>query len=175
MLTRLKFAIILGTTFILGIQGQVNEYQVKAFFLYNFAKFVEWPAQSFKAANDPFVICILGPNPFGTSLGQAISGKVVAGRPIVIRQIADIQPGYNCHILFVHSSEGKRFRSKGGSVNGSGVLTVGETDGFTGDGGVISFKLEDGTVRFEINVNAAGREDLHISSKLLSLAQITKK
>jgi len=175
MLTHLKFALVLGATCILCLRGQINEYQVKAFFLYNFARYVEWPSQSFKAVNDPIVICILGQNPFGSALDQAITGKVVEGRPFVVRRISDIPPGSNCHILFVNSSEPKRFRSMAGSLKGSGVLTVGETPGFTADGGVINFKLEDGKVRFEIDVDAAAREHLHISSKLLSLAQIAKK
>ena len=175
MLARLKFAIVLGATCTLGLQAQIDEYQVKAFFLYNFARYVQWPAQSFKAANDPIVICILGQNPFGSALDQAVTGKAVEGRPFVVRQISDIQPGGNCHILFVNSSERKRFRSVAGRLKGSGVLTVGETQGFTADGGVINFKLEDGKVRFEIDVDAAGRERLHISSKLLSLAQIAKR
>jgi hypothetical protein len=175
MLTRLKFAIVLGATFVAGLQGQVNEYQVKAFFLYNFARYVEWPAQSFKTANDPIVICILGQNPFGNALEQATTEKVIEGRPFVVREVASIQQPCNCHILFVNSSERKRFRATAATLKGSGVLTVGETQGFTADGGVINFKLEDGKVRFEINVDAAGQEHLHISSKLLSLAQIVKK
>jgi hypothetical protein len=175
MLARLKFAIVLGATCILGLRGQINEYQVKAFFLYNFARYVEWPPESFKAANDPIAICIFGQNPFGGALDQAIAGKVVEGRPFVVRQISDILPAGNCHILFVNSSERQRFRSLAGRLKGAGVLTVGETQGFTADGGVINFKLEDGKVRFEIDVDAAGRERLHISSKLLSLAQIAKR
>jgi hypothetical protein len=175
MLARLKFAIMLGVTCLPGLSGQVNEYQVKAFFLYNFARYVEWPSESFKAANDPIAICILGQNPFGSALEQAIAGKVVETRRFVVRQISDVQPSSHCHILFVNSSERRRFRSLAGRLRGSGVLTVGETPGFTADGGVINFKLEDGKVRFEIDVDAAGREHLHISSKLLSLAQIAKK
>ena len=174
MLTCLKFAIVLGTTCVLCLRGEINEYQVKALFLYNFSRYVEWPSQSFKAANDPIVICILGQNPFGGALDQAIAGKVVEGRPFVIREISDFQPGGNCQILFVGSTERKRFRLMAARLRGSGVLTVGETQGFTGDGGVINFKLEDGKVRFEIDVDAAAREHLHISSKLLSLAQIVK-
>jgi hypothetical protein len=175
MLTRLKFAIVLGATCILGLPGQVNEYQVKAFFLYNFARYVEWPSEAFKAANAPIVICILGENPFGGALEQAVAGKVLGARPFVVRQISDIPSASSCHILFVNSSERRRFRSMSGRLKGSAVLSVGETPGFTADGGVINFKLEDGKVRFEIDVEAAGRERLRISSKLLSLAQIAKK
>ena len=159
----------------MAYQAQVGEYQVKAFFLYNFARYVEWPPQSFKASNDPIVICILGQNPFGSALDQAIAGKLVEGRPFVVRQISDFPQSGTCHILFVNSSERKRFRIVAGKLKGSGVLTVGETHGFTADGGVINFKLEDGKVRFEIDVDAAVREHLRISSKLLSLAQIAKR
>lgn len=174
MLTGLKFAIVLGAAFVLGLQGQINEYQVKAVFLYNFARYVEWPSQSFKAASDPITICILGQSPFGDTLDQAITGKVVEGRSFVVRQVSDVQPGGNCQILFVGSSERKRFRSIAARLKGSGVLTVGDTQGFTADGGVINFKLDDGKVRFEIDVDAAARERLRISSKLLGLAQIVK-
>jgi hypothetical protein len=175
MLTYLKFAIVLGAVGIAGLQGQVNEYQVKALFLYNFARYVEWPSQSFKAANDPIVICILGQNPFGDALEQATTGNAIAGRPLVVREVSNVQQPVNCHILFVTSSERKRFRAMAANLKGSAVLTVGETPGFTADGGVINFKLQDGKVRFEINVDAAGQERLHISSKLLCLAQIVKK
>jgi hypothetical protein len=175
MLTRLKFAVVLGVTFILALPGQIDEYQVKAFFLYNFARYVEWPTETFKTANDPIVICILGQNPFGGSLEQAVAGKVLGARPFVVRQISEIPPGSSCHILFVNSSERRRFRSMAGRLKGSAVLSVGETPGFTADGGVVNFKLENGKVRFEIDVEAAGREHLRISSKLLSLAQIAKK
>ena len=174
MLTRLKFAILLGAVFTLGLPGQIDEYQVKAFFLYNFARYVEWPTETFKAANDPIVICILGQNPFGGALELAVAGKLLGARPFVVRQISEIPPGC-CHILFVKSSERRRFRSMAARLKGSAVLSVGETPGFTADGGVINFKLENGKVRFEIDVKAAGREHLRISSKLLSLAQIAKR
>jgi hypothetical protein len=175
MLTHTKFAIFLGALFILGLRAQINEYQVKAFFLCSFARYVEWPSGSFRAPSDPIVICVLGQNHFGSALDGAIAGKLVEGRPFVVRQISDLPPSGSCQILFVNSSERKRFRSAAGKLKGTGVLSVGETPGFTGEGGIINFKLEDGKVRFEIDVEAAGREGLHISSKLLSLAQVAKK
>jgi hypothetical protein len=177
LLTRSHFTlvIVLGLVVTAALQGQVDEYQVKAFFLYNFTRYVEWPSQSFNSPNDPIEICILKQNPFGNALEEAISGKVVEGRTLVVRQITDIPPKCKCHILFVNASERARFRSICGTVRGSGILTVGETQEFTNDGGVITFKLEDGKVRFEINVKAAGQEHLYISSNLLSVAQIVKK
>jgi hypothetical protein len=156
-------------------RAQVDEYQVKAFFLYNFTRYVEWPAQNFRSPNDPIAICILGRNPFGNALEHAIAGKLVEGRTLVVEQISDIHPKSSCQILFVRASERKRFRSAIDAIRGTGILTVGEAQDFTGDGGVINFKLEDGKVRFEINVEAAGQEHLRISSKLLSLAQVVKK
>jgi len=171
----LILAAVLGLGVTPALLGQVDEYQVKAFFLYNFARYVEWPAQTFNSPADPIVICILGQNPFGGALEQAVHGKAVEGRTVVVHQISDIHPQCNCHILFVGANERKRFRSAVADIRGSGVLTVGENEGFANDGGVINFKVEGGKVRFEINVEAAGQEQLRISSKLLSLARIVKK
>jgi len=171
--SRLKFVVFVGGVCALALRGQINEYQVKAMFLYNFARYVEWPPQSFRAPGDPIVICILGQSPFGNSLDQAIAGKAIDWRTFVAREIADVQPG-GCQILFVTAAEKKRFRAAALRIRGSGILTVGETQGFTGDGGVLNFKLDDGKLHFEIDLNAAAREHLHISSKLLSLAQIVK-
>ncbi len=167
-------AVVLGLAVTAVLWGQVDEYQVKAFFLYNFTRYVEWPAQRFNSPSDPIVICILGQNPFGSALELAVHGKVVAGRTVVVRRIAEINTQCNCHILFVGASEQRQFRSSAGVLRGSGVLTVGESKAFASDGGVINFKLENGKVRFEINVQAAGQEQLRISSKLLSLAEIVK-
>jgi hypothetical protein len=166
---------VLGLVITPVLLGQVDEYQVKAFFLSNFTRYVEWPSQKFNSATDSIVICILGRDPFGNALEQAVQGKAVEGRAVVVRQISEIRPQSSCHILFVSESERKRFRSSASAIRGSGVLTVGESEGFANDGGVITFRLEDDKVRFEINTEAAGREQLRISSKLLSLARTQKK
>jgi hypothetical protein len=152
----------------------VNEYQVKAAFLYNFARYVEWPAQAFNSANDPIVICVAGQSPFGAWLEEAVSGKSLAGRRLVVRENSAFGPKCNCQILFVTAAERKRFHSAVGELRDSAVLTVGDSPGFTKDGGVINLRVEDGKVRFEINVEAAEQEHLRISSKLLSLAEIVK-
>lgn len=148
------------------------EYQVKAAFLYNFAKFVEWPPQSFKSPQDPISICILGQNPFGDALVETVHGKTVGGRSLVVRQLEDAREAPSCHILFVRFSEQKRLRSVLEAISGGGVLTVGETDTFTADGGIINFKIDGEKIRFQINIAATKREELHISSKLLRLAEI---
>jgi hypothetical protein len=156
-------------------QGQVDEYRLKAAFLYNFAKFVEWPPQTFKSLTDPIVICILGQNPFGNVLSETISGKVVGGRKFSVRQISDSESPNACPILFVSSSEGKRFRSIVSSLKGAGVLSVGEANGFTAEGGVINFKLDHNIIRLEINAAAAEAAQVRISSKLLSLADVVRR
>jgi hypothetical protein len=151
----------------------VGEYELKAAFVYNFARFVEWPAQAFKEPGDPIKVCILGENPFGRSLDNTLQGKAVASRAFVVEQISDPRRAIGCHILFVSVSERKRVRAILDVIT-SGVLTVGDMDGFAAQGGVVNFKLEDGKIRFEINAAAAGQQGLRVSSKLLSVAKIVR-
>jgi hypothetical protein len=153
----------------------IEEYQVKAAFLFNFAKFVEWPAEAFKAADQPLAICVLGQNPFGSSLDQAVEGKVLRNRKFVVLEITNTPPAGKCHILFVSSSERKRSRRVLEDVKTCCVLTVGETEEFIASGGMINLKLKDERVHLEIDPEAAERAGLRISSKLLSLAEIVKK
>jgi len=153
----------------------INEYQMKAAFLYNFAKFVEWPAGSFKTPDSPVQICIFGKNPFGSALSDAIQGKTLDGRTFVILQISEAPSKDSCQIVFVTAAGRNRFRALARVSPETGVLTVGETPGFSEDGGVINFRLENNKVRFEINVNAAEAEKLRLSSKLLSLASTAAK
>jgi len=168
-------AIFLGMLLGAPASGQpMDEYEVKAAFLYNFARFVEWPTQSFQTRQDPIVVCVLGRNPFGNALQEVIRGKSIDGRAFVSRQVADAEEARACQILFVSASAGKHFRSLWGSLKPAGILTVGEAEGFASSGGVINFKLDSGRVRFEINLDAAEHAQLHISSKLLSLAEIVK-
>src|SRR5207253_7847142 len=139
-----------------------QEYQVKAAFLFNFTKFVEWPAQTFKNASDPMSICVLGPNPFGKSLDEAVEGKTIDGRKYAVRQIAELEQAAGCQILFLEA----RQKKLSPDVAWIGVLTVGESAGFAAGGGVIGFKLVEGRVRLEINVAAAEMGYLCISFKL---------
>jgi hypothetical protein len=173
LVCRLSCALLLEVLLVRGARGQaVDEYQVKAAFLYNFAKFVTWPQQSFQTSTDPILICILGPNPFGGALEQAIQGKVVEGRKLAVLQISDSKQASSCQILFIRSSERKRSPSFLAELKPIGILTVGETEGFADYGVVINFKLDGNRVRLEVNIDAAEEQKLRISSKLLSLAQI---
>jgi len=156
--------------------GQMSEeYRVKAAFLFNFAKFVEWPPQVFKSAGDPIAICVVGKDPFAGALDQTVSGQTVLGKSFSVRQLVDLQQIGTCQIVFVGSSERKRLPAIFHEIKTLGVLTVGECDNFTAEGGIVNFQIADGTVRIQINVNAAAQQQIHISSKLLSLAEIVRK
>jgi len=161
--------------FTAGAQPQLDEYQVKAAFLYNFAKFVEWPPQVFRDALAPIEVCIAGETQIYAQLDSAVRGKTAGNRAFVVRKVSDAQQAAGCHILFVGSAATKLIPLFLGSVTRCGVLTVGETPEFIASGGVINFRLEDGKVRFEINVDAAAQAQLRISSKLLGLAEIVRR
>lgn len=154
------------------VQAQTgNEYQVKAAFLYNFAKFVDWPAEAFAGSSAPLVIGVIGDDPFGGSLDQAINGKTINGRPLVVRRLKWSQDLRSCHIIFISSSERQRLPQVIHSLRGASVLTVGDMGQFNQQGGIINFILEANKVRFEINSRGADQARLRISSKLLSLAK----
>lgn len=173
-----RTTLFLAVTLLLAVGGSVaraeatsREYQLKAAFLYNFAQFVEWPDDSFKSSGSPIVIAVLGQNPFGTALEQIVGGKSVNGRSIAIRYFATIEEMESCHILFVCPSE--RF-NVGPIVAKAGptTLTVGDFEGFTRDGGIFRLFAESNKMRFEVNMDAARRSRLKISSKLLKLAKV---
>ena len=149
-----------------------SEYQLKAAFLLNFAKFVEWPPTAFAGANSPMILGILGENPFGDALERTIRDKTINNRPLVIKEFRSAAEATNCHLLFIGASEKARLPAvlKGLSEAKASVLTVGEADRFTESGGMINFVRQGNKIRFQINEVAAKGVGLKISSKLLSLA-----
>jgi hypothetical protein len=163
MCSRLTLLLVLTAT--LHAQDVPIEYRVKAAFLYNFIRFVEWPAES---QSGPLIICVAGRNPLGSVLEDAIRGETVGGRPIEARLILEPEPG--CHVTFI--PEGAAASAYLRAARAAPTLTVGETGSFIADGGIIRFFLDDGKVRFEINPQAADRAQLRISSRLLQLARI---
>jgi hypothetical protein len=176
MIFRLSFGIGAAALLAAAAHGQTTEeYRVKAAFLYNFAKFVEWPSQAFKGPADPIAICIVGKDPFGAALTQAVNGKSIEGKPFCIRIVSDAQQVSGCHILFVGGSEKKLQRPILEASHRISILTVGETEAFLADGGIVSFKIEAGRVRLQVSIDAAEQAGLSISSKLLSLAEIVGK
>ena len=155
--------------------GQAEEtsgYRVKTAFLFNFAKFIEWPASSFATPQSPFAICVLGQDPFGSILTDTLQGKMIGERPLAVRRLKDKSEARSCQIVFVSSSESAHLAAIVETVRGGNVLLVGENTGFAASGGTIEFTLEDDRVRFAINTDAADRSGLKFSSKLLALAQL---
>lgn len=152
----------------------LSEYEIKAAFLYNFAKFVEWPAKYFSNASKAFRLCIADANLIDDAFAT-IRGAAVKGRELEIKEYRGIEDLESCHILFVTRSRDKDLAGIIAAATHNNVLTVGETKGFTQQGGIINFILVEKKVRFEINIDAAKRSGLKISSKLLSLAKIVKE
>lgn len=150
----------------------VSEYQVKAAFLYNFAKFIEWPPSSFSDASAPLRICVFGQDPFGHELRDITNEKTINGRKLQVDQVVDLQLARTCHILFIASSEKAQLTRIFESLRGTDVLTVGDTKGFVQQGGMINFVPENNRVQFEVNRKAAGQAGLKISSKLLNVAKL---
>jgi len=154
-----------------GAQSRLAlEYQAKAAFLYNFARFVEWPPQSFAATTDSLVVGVLGEDPFGVVLDQTLGDKFLHDRRVIVRRFQRIEGAAECHILFISSSQGSRLEEIMRSLNGVSVLTVSDVEGFVERGGMIGFSKRANQVGFEINVDAVERVGLRISSQLLKLA-----
>jgi hypothetical protein len=147
-----------------------REYQIKAAFLYNFAKFVDWPPEAFKDDSSPFVIGILGTDPFGEAL-DSLKDKPVRSRRLVIRRLARVEEIEGSHMLYVSSSARQYLRSVLDGLRNSPTLTVSELDGFAQQGGMIGFITVDNKIHFDINQGVAGRHRLKISSQLLKLAR----
>jgi uncharacterized protein DUF4154 len=149
--------------------GAPSEYAVKAAFLFNFAKFVDWPPSKFAAENAPLVIGLVGDDVFGDVLDSTIHRKAVNNHPLVLRRLARGGALKDCHILFVSPSEKDHLAEIIAAVKGSAVLTVSETDQFLDNGGTINFWIEGDQVKLEIALGPAEREGLKISSRLLNL------
>jgi hypothetical protein len=159
----------------LDAQAQdAGEYPVKAAFLYNFAKFVEWPPETSGGPSAPLVLGVLGDDPFGGTIDQLVAGKTANGRPLVVRRLKWGEDLRQCHILFISSSEHKRLPQILEALRGASVLTVGDMDQFGQQGGMIQFVLEQSKVRFEINIAAGEQARLKFSSKLLALAKTVR-
>ncbi len=149
-----------------------REYLIKAAFLYNFAKFTQWPAGSFADGSTPLSICVLGEDPFDSAL-DSLNGREIRGHPVTIQRVATVEAGATCHLLFISGSEEAGLSTILDSVADRPVLTIADFPNFARDGGIINLKTnKDQKVRFEINVGIAKRAGLKLSSKLLNLAEI---
>jgi len=147
------------------------EYKIKAAYLLNFAKFVEWPTNRFPTPTTPIRVGVFGKDPFGSDLERTIGGRVIEGRKCEIVRTDDVESAMSCHIVFISSSERKQTADVLEKLHRGNVLTVGESEQFIEQGGIIQFYLYENTVRFEINKQQAEKANLRISSKLLQVAK----
>ena len=168
----------LGVVTVLALLGQslsfaqaVSEYQVKAAYLYNFAKFVEWPSRDFPSPSAPLRFCVLNDQAFESTLNQIVKGKVVGSHPASVVSVQNGEQSRSCHVLFINSSQARETQHILEVLRDTNVLTVGETKGFVEEGGMISFVLHDDSVQFQVNHKAAKQAGLGLSSRLLAVAK----
>jgi hypothetical protein len=154
--------------------GKLPEYVVKAGFLYNFAKYVDWPEDAFEKADTPISIGIVGKDPFGEDLEKTLKNKTVKDRAFTIQRFREPAEIRKCHILFVARSEKERVAEVLKKVDAMPVLTVGEEGSFCPAGGAISILIEKDKPKLEVNPDAAESAKLTINSKLLKVATIVK-
>ncbi len=147
-----------------------TESQVKAIYLYNFAKFVTWPPDT-SSPNAPMTICLDHADSFVPVLQDAVSGEKIDGRSVSIRRISSASEGAACSILYIDSSEAARAQEFLAAAAGHDVLTVSDISGFAKRGGIIEFVLEGSRVRFKVDLSAAQKAHLGLSSQLLKVAQ----
>jgi hypothetical protein len=144
---------------------------VTAAVLFNFVKFVEWPVDAFHESSSPLALCVLGDDAIADSLDAVVQGEKLNGRPLVVRRLSDARPVRECHVVFIGPLETGRLPDVLGRLAASNVLTVGEGDRFLDQGGMIRLFLEQNRLRFDVNLDAAERSHLKLSSKLLRLAR----
>jgi hypothetical protein len=166
-----SLAILAGGAFtacpVVAQRGKPEEYQVKAVYLYNFAKFIDWPPGSNKAGT--FTVCVLGRDPFGPILDETLAGDTIGGRKPIARRVASAGES-QCEILYISSSEAGRVKQILATIDKPGVLTVSDLPDFATGGGMIQFVMKENKVRFEVNLAAAEKAGLNVSSQLLKVA-----
>ena len=173
-------ALILGAALLgasLPAQAQISsseEYRLKLAFLYNFGKFVEWPADSFPSERAPINICIMGRDPFDSELERQVATRSLNGHPVAIRTLGHNDAVIGCHIIFLPASSDGFLPRVLKRLDGS-AITVGESSGFAARGGTVNFVIEGITLRFEVNLSASQRTRCRISSRVLALAKIYKE
>lgn len=147
-----------------------TEYEVKAAYLYNFGRFVEWPKQATAPGGSPFMVCVLGQDPFGRALDAILAGESIDGATTTAARISKPQEAVNCRILFISSSEASQLKQILVTLEGRSVLTVSDLPQFSQHGGMVQFVLEGKRVRFEVNLTPVEHAHLALSSQLLKVA-----
>lgn len=165
----LLFASLLNARGPAAPENKPTQYEVEAAYLFDFGKFVAWPAAAQSSAA-PFVICVLGDDPFGPILDRTVAGETLRGRPVQDKRITRAQDATGCSILYISSSESGRLSKILPAIQEAPVLTVSDIPDFVQQGGMIQFVLREGRVRFEVNLAPSQKNGLALSSELLKVA-----
>jgi hypothetical protein len=152
-----------------------SDYEVKAAYLYNFGRFVEWPAPVTTTRTGSFAICVLGEDPFGPALDVTLAGEMIGNQKVVARRIPSPRDSVDCRILFISSSEASRLNKIIDALDNSAVLTVSDIPQFSRHRGMIQLVLEENRIRFEVNLTATQHAGLTLSSELLKLATAVRR
>jgi hypothetical protein len=169
------FWLFMGVPCLQSEQPKIREFEVKAAYLYNFAKFVEWPDEGNNDGNASFEICVLGADPFGATLDAIVSGQTIGGKNVLARRISKPQDVNHCRILFISSSEEGRLKEDLTARENARVLTVSDIPRFAERGGMIGFVLDGNRVRFDVNLGSTQAAGLTLRSELLKVATNVRK
>ena len=178
MAPRRQGGLLLCCLCIFSVQAAVPvvapEYKIKAAFLFQFSRFVEWPAAAFASSDAPLTICVLGSNPFGSALQEISAGELVYTHPLIVQHRDDVADLGSCHIVFVSGAEQDVARRALQRLSGKSVLTVSDGSDFTRRGGIIGLVTVNGKVTLQVNRSSADAAQLKISAKLLRVASLTE-
>jgi YfiR/HmsC-like len=182
MLRRASFLLAISSCLLGGFclhaqaqQPRASEFQVKAAYLYNFGRFVEWPNQNASDKNEAFEICVLGADPFGPALDATVAKETIAGKAVAAKRISKPQDVDSCRIVFISSSEEGHLKEVLAALDKTSVLTVSDIPHFSQRGGMIGFILDGDRVRFDVNLASAQDARLTLSSELLKVATNVRK
>jgi hypothetical protein len=147
-----------------------SEYEVKAAYLFNFGRFVEWPSDVPASRANEFTICVLGRDPFGISLDSTVAGENIEGKTVVVRRISKVSDATQCHVLFISASEDRQLHQILSTLGKLSILTVSDIANFLQQGGMVEFLIAGQRIRFSVNLAAVREAHLNLSSELLKVA-----
>lgn len=166
------FTLLFGMGILCYSQTPSRENQIKGAYILNFSRFIEWPKNAFHDSRDPFVISIVGEDPFGVFIDELLKGEVKAGHPIIVKRFKSLDEVDFAHILFITRETDIDDVRLASLIKDQSILTISDREGFARKGGTVEFYVEDDKIKFEINQKEGERSGLRFSSKLLRLAKI---
>jgi len=167
--------VLFGTLSLSAQKSKPKEFEVKATYLYNFARFVEWPATAAAAKGNSFAICVLGQDPFGPALDVIVAGETIDGKAVSAKRIMKPQDAVSCRVLYISSSEDGRLKEIFTALDKAGVLTVSDIPQFSQRRRMIQSVEESNKTRFEVNLDSAEGAGLSLSSELLKVATTVRR